>query len=102
MRAVLVSLFCVDSTYRIIENSNKNSGSRVWGGRAYIHEARRAATRAPTPLHTTLRGRFLPWRGASRRGRGGVERGRGPCGCPPCLLGGRPWVRLIRNGRQQG
>src|SRR6266702_3554771 len=27
--------------------------------------------------------RGVPWRGESRRGRGGVERGWGPCGCPP-------------------
>ncbi|SRR6266568_5082857 len=38
-----------------------------------------------------LKGRFLPWREASRRGRSGVVWGRGPCGCPSCLVESGPF-----------
>ena len=48
-------------------------------------------------------GRFFRGRYAtSRRGRSGVEWGRGPCGCPPCLTGGLLSWPLLPNGRPQG
>lgn len=38
----------------------------------------------------------------SPRGRGGVERCGGPCGCPPCLMDGQPSSLLIPTRRPQG